>query len=59
MALNLLFLAAIATVPFSTDLYDKYNDEALAVALFGLVMSLAALTHWLHDRLHPAPGPRA
>ena len=47
MALNLLFLAAIATVPFSTDLYDKYNDEALAVALFGLVMSLAALTHWL------------
>lgn len=47
MALNLLFLATIAIVPFSTDLYDKYNEEPLAVALFGFVMSLAALTNWL------------
>jgi uncharacterized membrane protein len=46
MALNLLFLSAIAIVPFSTNLYDKYNDEPLAVAAFGFVMSLAALTHW-------------
>lgn len=46
MALNLLFLATIAIVPFSTDLYDKYNQEPLAVALFGFVMSLAALTNW-------------
>jgi uncharacterized membrane protein len=46
MVLNLLFLSAIAIVPFSTDLYDKYTDEPLAVAVFGLVMSLAAVTHW-------------
>jgi uncharacterized membrane protein len=47
MALNLLFLAAIAIVPFSTNLYDDYTDVPLAVAVFGLVMGLAALTHWL------------
>jgi uncharacterized membrane protein len=46
MALNLFFLAAIAIVPFSTDLYDKFSDDSLAVAVFGFVMSLAALTHW-------------
>jgi uncharacterized membrane protein len=46
MALNLLFLSAIAIVPFSTDLFDKFNSEPLAVAIFGFVMSLAALTHW-------------
>ena len=47
MGLNLLFLAAIAIVPFSTDVYDRYTSEPLAVALFGAVMSIAALTHWL------------
>jgi uncharacterized membrane protein len=46
MGLNLLFLAAIAIVPFSTDIFDRYNSEPLAVAVFGAVMSLAALTHW-------------
>jgi uncharacterized membrane protein len=46
MGLNLLFLAAIAIVPFSTDLYDRNTSEPLAVAVFGAVMSLAALTHW-------------
>lgn len=50
MALNLLFLATIAIVPFATDLFDKYNNEALAVAVFGSVMSLAALTHWCMTR---------
>jgi uncharacterized membrane protein len=47
MALNLLFLASIAIVPFSTDLYDRYTSEPLAVAVFGAVMSLAAFTHWV------------
>ena len=47
MGLNLLFLATIAIVPFATDLYDRYTSEPLAVAVFGAVMSLAALTHWL------------
>ena len=68
MALNLLFLSAIAIVPFATDLYDKYTDEPLAVALFGFVMSLAALTHWcmtaytvrkglVHDKRHMDTTP--
>jgi uncharacterized membrane protein len=47
MALNLLFLATIAIVPFATDVYDRYTSEALAVAVFGAVMSLAAFTHWV------------
>ncbi len=46
MALNLAFLASIVIVPFSTDLFDHYNTEPLAVAVFGFVMSLAALAHW-------------
>jgi uncharacterized membrane protein len=46
IALNLVFLALIAIVPFSTDLFDEYSDDALAVAVFGFVMGLAALVHW-------------
>jgi uncharacterized membrane protein len=46
MALNLLFLALIALMPFSTDLYDRYTDEGLAAAVFGATLGLAALTHW-------------
>jgi uncharacterized membrane protein len=46
MSMNLFFLATIAIVPFATDLYDRYTDAALAVAVFGFVMSLAALAHW-------------
>jgi uncharacterized membrane protein len=68
IALNLLFLATIAIVPFATDLYDKFNDEALAVGVFGGVMSLASLTHWsmtsyalrkgfVHDQHRDATAP--
>jgi uncharacterized membrane protein len=46
MALNLTFLALIVLVPFVTELYDAYTKEAAAAALFGLLMGLAALTHW-------------
>jgi uncharacterized membrane protein len=68
MALNLLFLALIALVPFVTDLYDEYTKEAMAAALFGLLMGLAALVHWVmnvhtlrhgyvHDTHRPAAEP--
>ena len=68
MALNLLFLSAIAIVPFATNLYDKFNKEPLAVAMFGFVLSLAALTHWcmtaytlrkglVHDHHREATAP--
>jgi uncharacterized membrane protein len=46
MTLNLLFLALIVLVPFSTDLYDAYTSEPLAAAVLGGTLGLAALTHW-------------
>jgi uncharacterized membrane protein len=45
MTLNLAFLALIALMPFSTDLYDAYTDEGLAAAVFGATIALAALVH--------------
>lgn len=69
MGLNLVFLALIAIVPFSTDLFDEYSEDALAVAVFGLVMALAALVSWsmtsyslrrglVHDHQREATTPR-
>jgi uncharacterized membrane protein len=46
MTLNLLFLALIALMPFSTELSDRYRDEPIAAAVFGGTLGLAALTHW-------------
>jgi uncharacterized membrane protein len=46
MTLNLAFLALIALLPFSTDLYDVYTDEGLAAAVLGGTLGLAALAHW-------------
>jgi uncharacterized membrane protein len=46
MTLNLAFLALIVLMPFSTDLYDAYTDEALAAAVLGATLGLAALVHW-------------
>jgi uncharacterized membrane protein len=46
MSMNLIFLALIALLPFSTDLYDKYTDEGVAAAVLGATLGLAALTNW-------------
>jgi uncharacterized membrane protein len=46
MTLNLAFLALIVLVPFSTDLYDAYNEESLAAAVLGGTLGLAAMTNW-------------
>ena len=46
MALNLVFLAAIALLPFSTDLMDQYNDESIAAAVFGATLGVASLVNW-------------
>lgn len=46
MALNLLYLAAIVLIPFGTDLFDQYNDEGIAAAVFGALLGAAALTNW-------------
>jgi uncharacterized membrane protein len=47
MALNLVFLALIALMPFATDLMDRYNEQSLAAAVFGATIGLAALVNWL------------
>jgi uncharacterized membrane protein len=47
MALNLTFLSLIALVPFATDLFDRYTQEPLGVAVLGGTLGLAALAHWL------------
>jgi TMEM175 potassium channel family protein len=46
MTLNLAFLALIALLPFSTDLYDAYTQEGMAAAVLGGTLGLAALAHW-------------
>jgi uncharacterized membrane protein len=47
MSLNLVFLALIVLVPFSANLYDTYPQEALAVAVLGATLGLAAWVNWL------------
>jgi uncharacterized membrane protein len=47
MALNLVFLALIALMPFATDLFDRYSDEPISAAVFGTVLGLAALVNWM------------
>jgi uncharacterized membrane protein len=70
MALNLLFLALIALLPFSTDLYDEYTDEGLAAAVLGATLGLAAVLNWamtayalrrdfVHERHRAATAPFA
>jgi uncharacterized membrane protein len=46
MALNLTFLALIVLVPFSAELYDTYTQDAIAAAVLGATLGLAAMTHW-------------
>jgi uncharacterized membrane protein len=45
MAQNLVFLALIALMPFTTELVDRYNDEPIAVAVFGATLGIAALVN--------------
>ena len=47
MALNLAFLSLICLMPFATNLYDRYPDESLAAAVFGLTLGLASLVNWV------------
>jgi uncharacterized membrane protein len=45
MSLNLTFLALIALMPFSTNLYDDYGHKPIAAAVFGGTLALAALVN--------------
>ena len=46
MAMNLTFLALIVLVPFSAELYDTYTKDAIAAAVLGATLGLAAMAHW-------------
>ena len=43
MAMNLVFLALIVLLPFSTALMDHYDTEPSAAAIFGATVGLASL----------------
>ena len=45
MALNLVFLALIALMPFTSELVDRYGDEPISAAVFGAALGIAALVH--------------
>jgi uncharacterized membrane protein len=45
MVLNLAFLATIVLIPFSSELYDTYTRDAVASAVLGANLSLAAAIH--------------
>jgi uncharacterized membrane protein len=48
MALNLVFLALIVAMPFSTDLVADYGDDSSpAVVIYGLTVGLAAVVNLL------------
>ncbi len=47
MVLNLVYLALIVLVPFSAELYDEYTARAVAVAVLGATLGLAAFVNWL------------
>jgi uncharacterized membrane protein len=46
MSLNLCFLAFIVLMPFGAELIDRYDDQAIAAAVFGALLGLAGLTNW-------------
>ena len=50
MALNLVFLALIGLVPFSSDLVDRYDQEPIAAAVFAGTLGLAALVNTIMVR---------
>ncbi len=45
--LNLLFLMAVALVPFAASLASQYWQESVAVALYGLILLLPFTVAWL------------
>jgi uncharacterized membrane protein len=68
MALNLVFLALIALMPFSAELIDRYSEEPIADAVFGATLGFAGVVHlamirhvlgkeFVHDRAPLAPEP--
>ena len=50
IALNLLYLALVVLVPFTTELLGEYGDHSLAVSIYAAVMGLAATVNWLMVR---------
>ena len=64
MAGNLLYLALIVLVPFSSDLLGKYGDESVAPMVYATILGLAGLVNWMMIRYsltvgHVSPHARA
>lgn len=52
-ALNLLFLGLIALMPFPTNLYGDYSDNALALTVFaGVLAAISVLMNAMHIYAH-------
>ncbi len=47
MAGNLLYLALIVLVPFSSDLLGTYGDESVAPMVYAAILGLAGLVNWM------------
>ncbi|MEJ7718594.1 MAG: hypothetical protein WKF31_11745 [Thermoleophilaceae bacterium] len=57
--LNLLFLALIALVPFTTDVLDRYGTEPAAPMLYALVLGAGRPGQLGDDRPCAPPRPGA
>src|SRR4051812_1828488 len=60
LSLNLLYLAFIVLIPFTTEVLGDYSDTSEAVVLYGAVLGLVAMANWLmirhallHEPIHP------
>lgn len=43
---NLVYLALIVLIPFTTEVLGEYGDQSVAVAIYAAIMALAALVNW-------------
>jgi uncharacterized membrane protein len=43
---NLLYLALVVLVPFTTEVLGEYGNQSVAVAVYAAIMALAALVNW-------------
>jgi uncharacterized membrane protein len=50
LGLNLLYLALIVLVPFTTEVLGEYGDTSVGVIVYAAVMALASLVNWLMIR---------
>jgi uncharacterized membrane protein len=50
LRLNLLYLALVVLIPFTTEVLGEYGDTSAAVMVYAAVMALVAFVNWLMIR---------